>query len=69
MIASGERGVFSISSTPWLSWYLSARHYEAHQPAFAVDNGVDLRSSATVAHAVRLNFLPPFSADRRAVKL
>ena len=39
---------------------LSARHREAQRPAFAVDNGVDFRSSAAPADADRLIFLPPF---------
>ena len=40
---------------------LSARHHEAQRPAFAVDNRVDFRGSATPADADRLIFLPPFA--------
>ena len=39
---------------------LSARQREAQRPAFAVDNRVDFRGSATTADADRLIFLPPF---------
>ena len=59
--ANGDRGVFSISSTAWLSWTCPPVTARAQRPTFGVDDGVDFRGSTASADADRLIFLPPFA--------
>jgi hypothetical protein len=56
--ANGDRGVFSISSTTWLSWICPPVTVKRSGRPFAVDYGVDFPSSTAPADADRLIFLP-----------
>jgi hypothetical protein len=56
VIASGDRGVVSTSSTTWLSWTCPPVHREIERPTFAIDNRMDFRGSTASADANRLIF-------------